>query len=48
MVNINMPVKLIALAEGALIGFTDKIFNLVHTLATKELFINIPGGGEKS
>ncbi len=43
MVGINMPVKLIALAEGALTGFTDEIFDLPHTLAAKDLFIDIPG-----
>jgi len=43
MVSINMPVKLIALAEGALTGFTDEIFDLSHTLAAGELFIDIPG-----
>lgn len=43
MVNINMPVKLIALAEGALTGFTDEAFDLPHKLAAKELFIDIPG-----
>jgi beta-ureidopropionase len=43
MVNINMPVKLIALAEGALTGFTDEAFDLPHTLAARELFIDIPG-----
>jgi predicted amidohydrolase len=42
-VNINMPVKLIALAEGAMTGFTDEIFDLDHTLAARELFIEIPG-----
>jgi predicted amidohydrolase len=42
-VGINMPVKVIALAEGALTGFTDEIFDLPHTLAAKELFIDIPG-----
>ena len=39
MVNINMPVKMIALAEGALTGFTDEIFDLPHKLAANELFI---------
>jgi beta-ureidopropionase len=43
MVNINMPVKLVALAEGALTGFTDEAFDLPHTLAARELFIDIPG-----
>ncbi len=43
LVNINMPVKVIALAEGALTGFTDEIFDLPHKLAAKELFIDVPG-----
>jgi predicted amidohydrolase len=43
MVNINMPVKLIALAEGALTGFTDEAFDLPHRVAARELFIDIPG-----
>jgi len=42
-VSINLPVKIIALAEGALTGFTDEAFDLPHTLAAKELFIDIPG-----
>jgi predicted amidohydrolase len=43
MVDINMPVKVIALAEGALTGFTDEAFDLPHALAARELFIDIPG-----
>jgi beta-ureidopropionase len=43
MVNINLPVKLVNLAEGALTGFTDEIYDLPHTLAARELFIDIPG-----
>jgi beta-ureidopropionase len=43
MVNINLPVKLLNLAEGALTGFTDEVFDLPHTLAASELFIDIPG-----
>jgi beta-ureidopropionase len=43
MVNINLPVKLLNLAEGALTGFTDEIYDLPHTLAARELFIDIPG-----
>jgi len=43
MVDINMPVKIIALAEGALTGFTDEAFDLPHALAARELFIDIPG-----
>lgn len=42
-ININMPVKVVALAEGALTGFTDEIFDLPHDLSAKELFIEIPG-----
>ena len=42
-IGINMPVKLIALAEGALTGFTDEIFDVPHVVAARELFIDIPG-----
>lgn len=43
MVNINLPVRLIALPEGALTGFTDEIFDIPHTVAARDLFIDIPG-----
>jgi predicted amidohydrolase len=42
-VGINMPVRLVALAEGALTGFTDEAFDLDHVTAARELFIEIPG-----
>ena len=42
-IGINMPIRLIALAEGALTGFTDEIFDIPHTTAARELFIDIPG-----
>jgi predicted amidohydrolase len=42
-VGINLPVKLIALAEGALTGFTDEIFDIPHVTAARDLFIDIPG-----
>ena len=42
-IGINMPVKLIALAEGALTGFTDEIFDIPHVTAARELFIDLPG-----
>jgi len=42
-IGINMPVRLIALAEGALTGFTDEIFDIPHTVAARELFIDLPG-----
>ena len=38
-----MPVRLIALAEGALTGFTDEIFDIPHVVAARDLFIDIPG-----
>ncbi len=41
--NINMPVKIVALAEGALTGFTDEVFDIPHTLAAREIFIEVPG-----
>ncbi len=42
-IGINMPVKLLALAEGALTGFTDESFDVPHEIAARELFIDIPG-----
>ena len=42
--NINMPVRIVALAEGALTGFTDEVFDIPHRIAAKEIFIDIPGG----
>ncbi|WP_327311840.1 nitrilase-related carbon-nitrogen hydrolase [Streptomyces sp. NBC_01243] len=42
-VGINMPVKLIALAEGALTGFADEILDMPHVTAARDLFIDIPG-----
>ena len=42
-IGINMPVKMIALAEGALTGFTDEIFDIPHVTAARDLFIDIPG-----
>ena len=41
--NINMPVKLVCLSEGALTGFTDEVFDLPHTYCAQHLFIDIPG-----
>ena len=43
MVNVNMPVKVVALAEGALTGFTDEAFDVPHVTAAREMFIDIPG-----
>jgi len=40
-VSINLPVKLIALPEGALTGFPDEIFNIPHVTAARDIFIDI-------
>ena len=45
--NINMPVRIVALAEGALTGFTDEVFDIPHKVAAKEIFIEIPGEESK-
>jgi len=45
--NINMPVRIVALAEGALTGFTDEVFDIPHKVAAKEIFIDIPGEESK-
>ena len=37
--NINMPVRIVALSEGALTGFTDEVFDIPHRVAAKEIFI---------
>lgn len=42
-IGINMPIRLIALAEGALTGFTDEAFDIPHVVAAHDLFIDIPG-----
>ena len=42
-VSINMPVKIMALAEGALSGFTDEAFDIPHVTAARDLWIDIPG-----
>jgi len=42
-IGVNMPVKIIALSEGALTGFTDEVFDIPHVVAARELFIEIPG-----
>ena len=41
--ELEMPVKLVALSEGALTGFTDEVFDYEHVTAAKELYIEIPG-----
>lgn len=42
-IGINMPVRIVALAEGALTGFTDEIFDVPHVVAARDMFIELPG-----
>jgi predicted amidohydrolase len=42
-IGINMPVRLVALPEGALTGFTDEAFDIPHVTAARDLFIDVPG-----
>jgi len=46
-VNINLPVKLVCLAEGALTGFTDEVFDVPHVTAARDFYIDIPGAESK-
>jgi predicted amidohydrolase len=41
--DINMPVRVVALPEGALTGFGDEAFDLDHVMASREFFIEVPG-----
>lgn len=41
--SINAPVRVVALAEGAMTGFTDEIFDVPHVVAAQEMFIDLPG-----
>lgn len=41
--NIDLPVKLIAIPEGALQGFTDEIFDWDHEYYVDNMAIDIPG-----
>src|SRR5437764_15315689 len=42
-IGINMPVKLIPLADSALTGVTDEILDIPHVVAGAELQLDIPG-----
>jgi len=42
-VSINMPIKIVAVAEGVIFGFTDETFDVPHVTTAKDLFIDIPG-----
>lgn len=41
--SLDLPVKLIALPEGALQGFNDEVMDTEHTLFARECAIDIPG-----
>jgi predicted amidohydrolase len=41
--SLDLPVKLIALPEGALQGFTDEVFDMDHVEYTANIAIDIPG-----
>lgn len=41
--SINAPIRIVALAEGALTGFTDEIFDVPHAIAARDMFIDVPG-----
>src|SRR5882757_1830725 len=41
--SLELPIRLIALPEGALQGFNDEVFDLDHVLYARECAIDIPG-----
>ena len=41
--SLDLPVKLIAIPEGALQGFTDEVFDMDHTEYARTIAIDIPG-----
>ncbi len=41
--SLDLPVRLIALPEGALQGFNDEVLDLDHVLFARECAIDIPG-----
>ena len=41
--SLELPVRLIALPEGALQGFTDEVLDLDHVQYARECAIDIPG-----
>ena len=42
--SLDLPVRLIALPEGALQGFNDEVLDLDHVQYARECAIDIPGG----
>jgi len=41
--GLDLPVRLIAIPEGALQGFTDEVFDMDHELYARECAIDVPG-----
>src|SRR5215470_5284693 len=41
--GLDLPVRLIAIPEGALQGFTDEVFDMDHELYAREVAIDVPG-----
>src|SRR5882757_10645767 len=41
--SLELPVRLIAIPEGALQGFNDEVFDLDHVQFARECAIEIPG-----
>ena len=41
--SLDIPVRLVAVPEGALQGFTDEVFDLDHVAYANEIAIDIPG-----
>ena len=41
--GLDIPVRLVAIPEGALQGFTDEVFDLDHAEFARECAIDIPG-----
>ena len=41
--SLDLPVRLVAVPEGALQGFTDEVFDLDHVTYAREAAIDIPG-----
>jgi predicted amidohydrolase len=41
--SLDLPVRLVAIPEGALQGFTDEVFDLDHVTYARECAIDVPG-----
>src|SRR3974377_2596024 len=41
--SLDLPVRLVAVPEGALQGFTDEVFDLDHATYARESAIDVPG-----